>query len=83
MTALGADDLGSGSKGRKGGGRRKERVMPSRSHRPNAPPEPPITREQAAIASKVLHKAWDCGHALGASQLTQAEKDCIVAEINA
>jgi hypothetical protein len=57
--------------------------MPSRSHRPNAPPEPPITREQAAIASKVLHKAWDCGHARGASQLTQAEKDCIVAEINA
>ena len=56
--------------------------MPSRSHRPNAPPEPPITREQAAIASKVLHKAWDCGHELGAAQLTQAEKDRIVAEIN-
>ena len=26
-----------------------------------APPEPPITREQAAIASKVLHKAWTAG----------------------
>eukprot|EP01043_Picozoa_sp_COSAG02_P030989 COSAG02_NODE_2003_length_10135_cov_9.873754_12_plen_58_part_00 len=57
--------------------------MPSRSHRPNAPKEQSISREQAALASTVLHKAWDCGHELGAAQLTQAEKDRIVAEINA
>lgn len=57
--------------------------MPSRSHRPNAPPEPPLSREQAAMAGTVLHKVWDCGHELGAAQLTQEDKDRIVAEINA
>lgn len=57
--------------------------MPSRSHRPNAPPEPPLSREQAAMAGAVLHKVWDCGHELGAAQLTQEDKDRIVAEINA
>ena len=56
--------------------------MPSRSHRPNSPPEPPLSRKQSNLASVVLHKAFDCGHKLGAAQLTQADKDRIVAQLN-
>jgi hypothetical protein len=57
--------------------------MPSRSHRPNSPPEEPLTRKQSTLASTVLHRSFDCGHKLGAAQLTQEDKDRIVAEINA
>ena len=35
------------------------------------------------MAGFVLHKEWDCGHALGAGQLTNEDKERIVREINA
>ena len=35
------------------------------------------------MAGFVLHKEWDCGHALGAGKLTHEDKERIVREINA
>ena len=56
--------------------------MPSVRVKPGDAPEMPLSRRAAQVAAPLLHRCFDPGHPSGAGQLTSAQKDELVAEIN-